>query len=359
MRIKQRTFFIAVLLFTIFSAVTVYAHPGKTDSNGGHTDRSTGEYHYHHGYPAHNHSDLDEDGIKEYCPYNHDDATDHTNIRGTVTKTSTDSVKPSSPAPGTASGDAKQLFPSSVATDSTADSIAKAEDEAFHLQSLSIAALLLAAFTFFIPALFGDFTFKDSVGVLFYAPISVLFASFIPSYIVAIILSALEVSPNLFYSLCITIVVIVCVYLLRNFKSRPLNQSDSILFITYCEALSLLGSTIITQNISSTSGAGTFFIALFALCVLIWIYYRFRPKKATPKPSSEIPPAPPKEEERVFYMEAANGMTVRVPESKLDSWIEAQERIKNGEKSPELTEQEKKVRDMVLERIYGSKPDSK
>lgn len=358
MRIKRRSIFIATLLFIILSAVTVYAHPGKTDSNGGHTDRSTGEYHYHHGYPAHNHSDLDGDGVKEYCPYDHDDATDHTNVRGTVTKSSTDSKKPSSPAPSTGSEDPKQPPSSVTTTDSTADAIVEAENDAFHLQSLSIAALLLAAFTFFIPALFGDFTVKDSVGVLFYTPICVLFASFIPSYIVAIILSVLEVSPNLFYSLCITIIVIVCVYLLHNFKNRPLNQSDSILFITYCEALSLLGCTIITQNIPSPSGAGTFFITLLALCVLIWIYYRFRPKKVTPKPSSEIPPAPSKEVERVFYMEAANGMTVRVPESKLDSWMEAQERIKNGERSPELTEQEKKARDMILKKIYGSKSDN-
>lgn len=38
-------------------------HSGKTDSNGGHWDYSTGTYHYHHGYPAHQH----ENGI---CPYN-------------------------------------------------------------------------------------------------------------------------------------------------------------------------------------------------------------------------------------------------------------------------------------------------
>lgn len=326
MRVKQRAVFFAVLLFIILSAVTVYAHPGKTDSNGGHTDRSTGEYHYHHGYPAHNHSDLDGDGVKEYCPYDHDDATDHKNMEGSYSK---------------------------LYSDSTAKAVTEAD--VFHLQPLSIGALLLAAFAFFVPALFRDFTVKDSFSVLFYTPICVLFASFIPTYIVAIILSTLEVSPNLFYSLCITTIVVVCVFLLRNFKNRPLNQSDSILFITYCEALILLGSTIITQNIPSPSGAGTFFITLLVLCVLIWIYYRFRPKKITPKPSSEIPPAPSKEVERVFYMEAANGMTVRVPESKLDSWMEAQERRKNGESSPELTEQEKKLKEAILERIYGSK----
>ena len=48
--------------------VVVFAHPGRTDSNGGHYDRSTGEYHYHHGYPAHQHTG----GI---CPYDYDDRT--------------------------------------------------------------------------------------------------------------------------------------------------------------------------------------------------------------------------------------------------------------------------------------------
>lgn len=48
----------------------MYAHPGRTDSRGGHYNRSTGEYHYHHGYPAHQHPD----GV---CPYDFDDRTGH------------------------------------------------------------------------------------------------------------------------------------------------------------------------------------------------------------------------------------------------------------------------------------------
>jgi hypothetical protein len=42
--------------------ILVFAHPGRTDSDGGHYDHSTGEYHYHHGYPAHQHPN----GV---CPY--------------------------------------------------------------------------------------------------------------------------------------------------------------------------------------------------------------------------------------------------------------------------------------------------
>ena len=56
------------LLLAVCLYTTAYAHSGRTDSNGGHYDRETGEYHYHHGYPAHDH----DGGI---CPYNYDDRT--------------------------------------------------------------------------------------------------------------------------------------------------------------------------------------------------------------------------------------------------------------------------------------------
>lgn len=57
------------------------AHGGKTDANGGHYNKKTGEYHYHHGYPAHQHPN----GV---CPYNYDDQTDHSN-RGTSSNSTT------------------------------------------------------------------------------------------------------------------------------------------------------------------------------------------------------------------------------------------------------------------------------
>lgn len=65
--------FITVVLAASFAiavgfALTVFAHSGRTDGSGGHYDRSTGEYHYHHGYPAHDH-------IGGVCPYDYDDKT--------------------------------------------------------------------------------------------------------------------------------------------------------------------------------------------------------------------------------------------------------------------------------------------
>lgn len=56
--------FVSILLLVclILSAITVFAHPGDTDSDGGHYDRQNGGYHYHHGYPAHQHKGGN-------CPY--------------------------------------------------------------------------------------------------------------------------------------------------------------------------------------------------------------------------------------------------------------------------------------------------
>lgn len=72
-----------IVFIFLLSAITLflletkaYAHAGKTDWQGGHTDRETGDYHYHHGYPAHDHYDMDGDG-KADCPYDFDDKTNH------------------------------------------------------------------------------------------------------------------------------------------------------------------------------------------------------------------------------------------------------------------------------------------
>lgn len=67
-----------VALCMMLFPLVAYAHSGKTDSNGGHYDHSTGEYHYHHGYSAHQHYDIDGDGYRD-CPYNFEDKTSHGN----------------------------------------------------------------------------------------------------------------------------------------------------------------------------------------------------------------------------------------------------------------------------------------
>lgn len=66
---KHNVFGIIIFVLFLYSLPS-YAHSGKTDAYGGHYNKSTGEYHYHHGYGAHNH-------INGECPYDFDDKTNH------------------------------------------------------------------------------------------------------------------------------------------------------------------------------------------------------------------------------------------------------------------------------------------
>lgn len=50
----------------------IFAHSGGTDSDGGHLNHTTGDYHFHHGFPPHSH----EDG----CPYSNE-ATSHVHFQ--------------------------------------------------------------------------------------------------------------------------------------------------------------------------------------------------------------------------------------------------------------------------------------
>ena len=67
--------FCFVVLFLLL--IPISAHPGRTDGSGGHYDRDSGGYHYHHGYPEHNHYDIDEDGDID-CPYSFHNNVDDT-----------------------------------------------------------------------------------------------------------------------------------------------------------------------------------------------------------------------------------------------------------------------------------------
>lgn len=116
----RKILFLVICTFCLsFICIMAHAHPGRTDSNGGHTDHSTGEYHYHHGYPAHDHYDIDGDGIID-CPYDFIDKNNQSsgNISESSTsarrsyETSTASLSPgSAPAQSTQRKDMKQVPP--------------------------------------------------------------------------------------------------------------------------------------------------------------------------------------------------------------------------------------------------------
>ena len=73
-RNKMICLLFATLMVAVLLSGTALAHSGGTDSEGGHYDDETGEYHYHHGWPAHSHEDTDGDGEPD-GPYAFVDAT--------------------------------------------------------------------------------------------------------------------------------------------------------------------------------------------------------------------------------------------------------------------------------------------
>jgi hypothetical protein len=70
------------ILLLLICSVAASAHSGGTDANGGHWNHKTGEYHYHHGYSAHQHPG----GV---CPY--DTSTSSSNQSSSSSKSSSSS----------------------------------------------------------------------------------------------------------------------------------------------------------------------------------------------------------------------------------------------------------------------------
>ena len=77
----SRAVILPLILLTFTSCMVASAHPGRTDAQGGHYDRSTGEYHFHHGYPAHQHENGE-------CPYDFDNRTGENSGSSSGTKSS-------------------------------------------------------------------------------------------------------------------------------------------------------------------------------------------------------------------------------------------------------------------------------
>ena len=82
----NRVRIIWLVLLVLLLPITVYAHPGRTDSKGGH--HAGDDYHYHHGYSAHSHYDADKDGDLD-CPYDFVDKTNQNRNSSKNTKSNT------------------------------------------------------------------------------------------------------------------------------------------------------------------------------------------------------------------------------------------------------------------------------
>lgn len=73
---SKRLIFLFLSIWLVFLLpINAYAHPGNTDSSGGHYNHSTGKYHYHHGYPEHQHTNGK-------CPYSDSDDSDGGILKG-------------------------------------------------------------------------------------------------------------------------------------------------------------------------------------------------------------------------------------------------------------------------------------
>lgn len=88
----MKQLFAIILCYALLSIfpISTSAHPGRTDSSGGHTNNSTGEYHYHHGYSEHDHYDMDGDGDAD-CPYDFNNRNS-SNIKSTSGSSTTNTV---------------------------------------------------------------------------------------------------------------------------------------------------------------------------------------------------------------------------------------------------------------------------
>jgi len=93
----KRLFLIIAFILSV-ALLSASAHSGGTDSKGGHYDRSTGKYHYHHGYSAHQHPDGK-------CPYDFKDVTTPQPNRYRSYSRSTPTPVPTAPPDSSSSDD--------------------------------------------------------------------------------------------------------------------------------------------------------------------------------------------------------------------------------------------------------------
>lgn len=88
---KKRVLLIISIIILISLPLVAYAHPGSLDSNGGHYNRRTGEYHYHEG--LHTSDDNSSDNTYEYTyttNYTTTKRTEHTTENSITTTNSSD-----------------------------------------------------------------------------------------------------------------------------------------------------------------------------------------------------------------------------------------------------------------------------
>lgn len=322
-----------LLFFALLLPLRVSAHPGRTDSNGGHTNHSTGEYHYHHGYPAHFHYDMDGDGNID-CPYDFVDNADHAS--GT-----TSSVQNEIQFDGDSSTERTNNSAASIELDPAVANTPRASK--WLDRPIDVDQLMKDFFIFGIPAAI------IAIALFF---LLCKFENRIPKQIRIVVniifliscLIALPATISLFsLSYVLASVAILIVFPLKGLFSKLKRPSKNITHVK-----------VITSSQTDAEPC--------AKCVRSDMYPERTPKWAQPSVPElrQLPAAPsvaPKTTEPVYMMEAHNGMLVHVPESKLEAWQAAQDELISNPDAQELTENEKRLVQAIVRDIYGSKKE--
>lgn len=143
--LRKTVSFLLAGFLVVSLPLSASAHSGRTDSNGGHTDHSTGEYHYHHGYPAHQHTDKNGDGIPD-CPYDFVDKT------GQSSGSSSSGSSSSSYSHSSSSSSSSASKKSSTATTKTTTSTwSEVGLDASFFALLALCAIILICTVAFVP----------------------------------------------------------------------------------------------------------------------------------------------------------------------------------------------------------------
>mgnify|MGYP004563672671 FL=1 len=180
--------------------VISYAHSGRTDADGGHYNSDTGEYHYHHGYPAHQHTD----GV---CPYNFKDKTNH-------------SSSGSSGSSGKSSNSTQTTIDDSERKKENAERLAKLKEE----QKRQSLRMTFSVFYIFFAIIFEfAFAFSDwEIGIV-YAVIS-----FLPLLILYFVIRTVvlkNASPIVLTISIAVCFVAVCIQVYVQIKKHPSNRN--------------------------------------------------------------------------------------------------------------------------------------
>ena len=162
--------------------------------------------------------------------------------------------------------------------------------------------------------------------------------------------------------ICLGICVAVLLWLILHFKF-----DDKLCTLGYSYVTSVLYHSMFLYGIFFLPAAISAFIIIYSLIGAILLLYAIcssvfsfllRPftrketiivKKISHDPEPEVIPV----DEKVYYMESADDMLVRVPEDKLDAWQAAQE-SHGPVPSPEM---KKLFREEITKRIYGTPSD--